>query len=465
VPETRVITSSNNVFVAANVAIYEGQYIADTYVMDYSTPNQRFVLSSETVDTDSISVSVLEDSGSTTLQYTTATSLFGLVSTSQVCFVQAAENEKYEILFGDGLIGRKPKNASTIVVSYRVSSGELGNGASTFAPDTKIDGHADVEVTVLQTASGGSVGEDNESIRFNAPRFFQTQERAITTTDYKTLLFARFPEITAVNVYGGETASPPRYGKVLVSIDVRDADGVPEFKKNEYLQYIRERCSLSIDPVFIDPSFLYLDVTVNVRYNALATVLSQQDIESRVKYQVIQYSSNNLDDYDVIARSSNISKSIDAADQSILSNDLIINPYILIVPTTGVSYRSEIAFGNKLRQRTATNIPSLISEQALYSSLFTYQGTTGASLLDDGNGVIRVVQVTPTNIYTLKDNVGTVDYATGKINITNLLVQAYEGLGIQIFVNLYSGDVVATNNLIMKIDPADIHITVTPERI
>lgn len=464
VPDTKILTSTNNTFTAANVAIYEGQYVSDAFIMDYST-TQRFVLSSEAIDTDSISVTVKEDAGTTSVEYLVSSSLFGLTSTSKACFLQAAENQKYEILFGDGRIGRRPQNGSTIIVEYRVSAGELGNGASVFSVDSTIDGHSNITVSTVSAASGGQINEDVESIRFNAPRYFQTQERAVTVSDYKALLFSRFPEITAVSVFGGEAASPPRYGKVFVSVDVADADGVPDFKKNEYLQYVRERCSLSLDPIFIDPQFLYIRVGTNVRYNALVTTFTQQDIETLVKTAVINYSEQNLNDFNVTIRGSNVSRAIDLADSSILSNDLVLNPYILIVPTTGVSYRRELLFGNELRRRTLSASPSLASEQAVYTSTFTYRGTERARLLDNGLGSLQVVYITSTAITVLQENVGTVDYTTGSINLTNFTVDAYDGNGIKIFIRPLTGDIVATNNLVMRIDPADIVIQTTPERI
>jgi hypothetical protein len=279
------------------------------------------------------------------------------------------------------------------------------------------------------------------------------------------LLFSRFPEITAVSVFGGERASPPRYGKVFVSVDVQDADGVPDFKKNEYLQYVRERCSLSLDPIFIDPQFLYVRVGASVRYNTLITTLTQQDIEALVKNAVLNYSDTNLNDFNVTVRASNISRVIDLADASILSNDLILSPYILIGPTTGLSYRRELLFGNALRRRTLSTSPSLAGEQAAFSSTFTYRGTARSRLLDNGAGSLQVVYISATGITVLQENVGTVDYTTGSINLTNFIVDAYDGNGIKIFVRPLTGDINATNNLVMRIDPADIIVQTTPERI
>jgi hypothetical protein len=463
--DTRIITSPTNTFVAANVAIYEGPYITESFVVDYSIDNQRFVINSELVDTESVTVEVVEDSGTSRLPYIVGTSLFGLTSTSQVCFIQPARQDRYEILFGNGSIGRRPQNGSVINVSYRVTSGELGNGASAFSPDSTIDGHANIQITTVATASGGAINEDTESIRFNAPRFFQTQERAVTSTDYKALLFARFPEITAVNVFGGENAVPPRYGKVMISVDVADADGTPEYKRTEYLQYIRERCSLSIDPVFVDPVFLYIDVIASVRYNALVTTLSQQDIETLAVNAIMSYSDDQLDNFSVNLRSSKISSAIDDSNPAILSNDVIVRPYILVTPSTGTSLRREIDFGNALRPYVLTTSPSHINEQAVTSTYFTYQEVDKAIIVDNGAGVLQIAYPTSTGVTILKDNIGTVDYNTGRVNITDLLVSSFEGNGIKLYITPLNGDVTAKNNLIMKINPSDLRITVIPERI
>ena len=466
VPETQILTSTNNTFVASNVAIYEGSYLIDTYVMDYSATNQQFLITSEVVDTDSITVNVYEDAGTTVREYTVGTSLFGLTSTSQVCFLQSAPAEKYELKFGDNLIGRRPQDGSVIQITYRTSSGELANGAQTFSIDTTIDGHANVSVTTAQTASGGIINEGTESIRFNAPRFFQTQERAVTAQDYKTLLFTRFPEITAVNVYGGEDAVPPRYGKVLMSVDVADADGVPEYKKNEYIAYIRDRCSLSIDPLIVDPTFMHVDVTTKVRYDANATLQTQQDIQSLAAAQIIAYNTTYLDDFNVTLRFSKLSSQIDSADTSILSNDLIVRPYITFNPTSGIAYRNIISFGNAIRQQADVGRYALYTdEQAVSSSTFTYGGISGATLEDDGSGIIRIVLSKPQSYTILKENIGTVDYTTGDINIQGLIVDSYDGDGIRVYIVPSEKDVVATRNVVMGIRSSDIHITMSPERL
>lgn len=466
VPETQILTSTNNTFVAANLAIYEGSYISETFIVDYTTTNQKFLLASEVIDTDSISVTVSEDAGTTLREYTVGTSLFGLTSTSQVCFLQAAPYEKYEILFGDGLLGRKPQNGSMVTITYRTSSGELANGANRFSIDTSVDGHSNVSIRVLTTATGGSVSESTESVKFNAPRFFQTQERAVTVQDYKTLLFTKFPEITSVNVYGGEDAIPPRYGKVLIAIDVANADGVAEFQKNEYINYVRDRCSLSIDPIIVDPLFMSVDLTVKVRYDANATLLSQSDIQSLVASTIIDFNTLNLDDFAVTMRTSKLAAAIDATEPAILSNDLYIRPYITIVPTPGATFRSTIAFGNAIRQQADVGrFPKYVDEQSVSTSTFTYQGIGGVNIEDDGAGGLQIVRATPNSYTVIKTGVGTVNYNTGEVNISGLVVDSYDGNGVDVYIVPVEKDVVASRNVILRIKPADIHITLSPERL
>lgn len=466
VPETRIITSTNNTFIAANTAIYEGQFLTDTYVMDYTVENQRFLISSEVVDTDSISVLVYENGNQTPIEYMPSTSLFGLTSTSQVFFIQAAASERYEILFGDGALGRKPQNGAVIIVNYRTSSGELANSARNFTIGSSIDGHSNVVVTTVTAASGGTTSESTSSIRFNAPRFFQTQERAVTAQDYKTLLLARFPEITSVSVYGGEDDIPPRYGKVLIAVDVANADGVAEYQKNEYTNYVRDRCSLSIDPIIVTPQFMYVDVTAKIRYDANATRLSQTDIQTLVTNAIINFNNDQLDDFAVTMRTSKLNAAVDAADASILSNDLYIRPYITVVPIPGSSYRSTIAFGNAIRQQADVGrYPKYVDEQSVVTSTFTYQGIGGVSIEDNGNGALQIVRATPNSYTVIKTGVGTVNYNTGEISITGLVVDSYDGNGINIYVVPTEKDVVASRNVILRIKPADIHITLSPERL
>ena len=259
-----VINTSNNGVFTANVMLYEGTYIADSFTMNYSNTSQRFVISNPTIDTGSVSVTVIEDGGSTTLAYTKTETLIGLTSLTRAYFVEAAENQQYEVRFGDNVFGRKPRDGSVIVVEYRTSSGELPNGASTFLNDGNIDTHANVSITTISSATGGAINETIESIRYNAPRNFQVQGRAVTATDYETILKANFGDIQSISAYGGEDLVPPQFGKVFISVDVQNADGTPANRIKTFGDFIKDKTPLTVDVVFVDPQFMYVKIVSDI---------------------------------------------------------------------------------------------------------------------------------------------------------------------------------------------------------
>ena len=265
--DTQLIANANNGVHSISLTVYEGLVTGETFVVGSANSQQRFVLSNPTIDTSSLIVNVYEDGGQNILTYLKQDKILDVTNTSLVYFVQGAENQQYELVFGDNIFGRRPKDGSTIVVKYRVSSGELPNGATTFVSDSAIDGHTNITVTATTIASGGAVSESIESIRYNAPRNFQSQERAVTSHDYETLLLSKFTDIQAISVYGGEEIDPPQFGKVFISVDLFNTDGASESRKTIFKQYISDRSPLTIDPVFVDPTFMYIKVTSNVYYN------------------------------------------------------------------------------------------------------------------------------------------------------------------------------------------------------
>ena len=211
-----VLTSSNSVF-TEQLTVYEGDYITDSYIAS-DRGSLHYVISNKQVDLDSLKVVVVEDNGANTIEYTRSTSLFDLDDSDTVFFVQPSTNERYEVVFGDGIIGRKPKNDSAVILEYRISNGQLPNGARVFRTAGTIDGESNVAITTVSAATLGDVFESIDSIKFNAPRAFTTQERAITAEDYENILRLNFPEINAVAAYGGEDAVPPQYGRVYISV-------------------------------------------------------------------------------------------------------------------------------------------------------------------------------------------------------------------------------------------------------
>tara|TARA_R110000822_G_scaffold173959_2_gene313559 strand:- start:8787 stop:10568 length:1782 start_codon:yes stop_codon:yes gene_type:complete len=437
-------------FVGSNIPIYEGYFINDTFTYTADT-TQRFIITNRNCDISSISINVIEDVGATIQTYTRATSLFNVNDKSKVFFVQPCENDSYEVVFGDGVSGRPPKDNSVVSVEYRISNGQLPNGSNAFRADTTIDGETNILITVNSPASMGSVSESIEEIKYNAPRHFTTQERAVTTEDYENLLKLNFSEVNAVSAYGGEDLNPPQFGKVFVAVDLKEVDGVPEVKKDQYYRFLKPRSPVSIDPVFVNPVYTYIGVTSTVKYNINVTKLSAQDIRTLVVSNITKYALNNLNNFNKVFRYSNIVEAIDNTQQAIISNETSIKVIKIITPTLGINNNIDVDFQIPLDTTQST----ARGGYAVSSSRFIYGGSR-ATLQDSGNGVLNIVASSGEVI----TNIGTVDYETGLVQISNLNVSQYDGAGIKIRVEPRNKDVQVINNVILNIVDDDIAVTV-----
>jgi hypothetical protein len=460
-----VLTNSNNGVFTTNLSIYEGSYVADSFTMNYSNTSQRFVISNPTIDNGSVSVSVIEDGGATTLSYTLTDTLIGVGQLSRVYFIEAAENQQYEIRFGDGVFGRKPKDSSVIIVEYRTSSGELPNGASTFLNDGNIDSHSNVAITTVSSAVGGDVNETIESIRYNAPRNFQVQGRAVTASDYETLLKSKFGDIQSISAYGGETLVPPQFGKVFISVDVMNADGTPQNRIKTFSDYIKDKTPLTVDVVFVDPAFMNVQVVTNVKYNTNATNQQSTDIKTAVLAKINNYNTQNLEGYKKTVFYSQLTREIDSADPSIVSNDTTIKAINTIVPATNINQSYEIVFGFPFEQETGVTLATQERHygHTIQSSAFTYDGKRSI-LVDDTEGTVYVAKLT-SGIVEITKAIGSVDYAEGIVSINNLNVSSFEGSGLKIYARSASKDFSSTKNVILSIKDEDISVTVTPVKI
>lgn len=459
--ENLVVTNkSNTSFVSDTITIYEGNYLSDTYVVNYSNP-LIFKINNKNVDMSSVSVTILEDNGSVTHEYSRATSLFGHDGSSKVFFLQPGIGDTYEVVFGDGVVGRKPKNNSIVIIEYRVSNGELPNGAFRFINSGRIDNEANVAITTISAAADGAVAEDLNSIKFNAPRAFTTQERAITAEDYENLLKVNFPEINAVTAYGGEDATPPQYGRIFVSVDLTDVDGLPKTKEDEYKRFLRSRSSVAMEPLFITPDYTYLKVDSIVRYNINRTGLNPEDIRTYVIDSILNYASENLNSFSKTFRYSKLVQALDATDQSIISNETDINLVKYFTPTLNTPLNLTVDFKIPLTQE----IPLLgdehpiIDVHGITSTAFTYNGIQNCVLEDNGDGLVRIVTPVGANHKKIVD-IGTVDYDTGVVRLNNFNIQNYVGTSLKIYAEPRSRDITSIQNVILNIVESDINITV-----
>lgn len=475
--ETVTIFPYGSTYVYYGLNIYEGQYITESFLVTGDV-SQRFILSNTNVDTGSISVTVRDNTVDTTsVDYTKKTSIFGIAATDPVYYIQPAESEKYEIKFGGNAFGNQPVAGNVVVIEYRVCSGEEANGITSFAAAYSINGYP-ATVTLASSSNGGAERESLESIKFFAPKAIQVQDRAVTESDYEILLKNNFPEIKSVLAYGGDRADPPQYGKVVVTIQQEEGRTLTLNDSNKYRTFLNDRSPISIEPLIRAAEYMYIEVDSIVGFDTTETTKTEADVRSAVYDSILAYSSNNLERFKSSMKYSKLVAAIDNADASVVSNDTLIRAIIEVAPKVGVSTSLNFTFENALKpnadqalravQSTVPNhpfIPLLQLEKvsrlrpALTSSLFTYNGVP-AYIQDDATGTLNIINVSTTGkIMYLKRSIGTVDYDTGEVVITNLIVDGYTGGKIKMYAVTDTSDILAPKTRILTVRTNDIKVT------
>lgn len=469
--ESTVIFRNNDVF-EANVNVYEGYTVQEKFIVTANT-DQRFVISNAKVDIDSLIVTVLNDQSATVgTAHALATSLYGLNANSEIYFIQGAENNKYELVFGDGIFGKKPTTGNVIQVDYRISSGSAVNGISNFAPVSTIAGYTATVTAVNSPASDGSEEETAESIKFNAPRHFQTQERAITNDDYKTLILNNFSSVKSLNIFGGEEKTDtPSYGRVFISPVSQEGNILSDALKQEIVEYLKQRSVFSINPVIIDPDYTYLILSISVNYNINLTASSVETINALVRNTVTSYSNQNLEAFNKNFRASRLSTSINSADtttNSIISNEITslflrkdLKPNLLIPLTATLDFGSstQTSTVNPLFDpRSDATGNALIHDRVVYSSFFTFNGNSGSYLQDDGLGNLVIISTSGTTKSIAASRAGTVDYNTGLVKISGITISDYAGSTLKVYAKARNKDVFSNKNTVLSIDDSELVI-------
>lgn len=462
--EPVLLTRANNYFVS-NVVFYEGTN--KTEVFQIGTDTTELKLSSNTIDTSSIVLEVRPSiTDFTSEAWTKVEDLYGLNSESKVYFVEAAEDFKYKITFGNDVVGKKPVAGQVVVVTYRQTLGFDGNGISNFTVYNSADGYAanTFNLTYTGNSFGGAFAEETDSIRFNAVRGFTTLGRAVTVDDYVSLVKSNFPSLQNVIAYGGEEATPKRYGKVIISAKPFNSELLSSALKQQIIDFLSDKTPMSIDPLIVDPEYLYVSVNSKVTYNANATTKTSGQIRTAVITSINQFNNNYLSNFGSDLRQSKLLSAIDASDASIVSNDTQLRISKRIVPTPGTKFTANWSFENQLYSENIRYVLPVGHEPIVSSSNFVYNGYD-AFIQDDGVGNLSVYTISSDNTYTSLAKVGTVNYDTGEINITNLTVDSYDGDYIRIYAKPENADITTLTNKILLIDNGDISITVVGTRI
>ena len=454
---------SNNSYTASNVAIHEGELLTEFY--NSNTTSNTFYISNFDVDTTSLSVSVRTSNTDTTnSEWTRANTLYEVTGTSNVYFLQPAANGSYEIVFGNDTFGRKLTSGNIVEASYRVANGDEADGANTFTISGSVSGYSTVTANVQIRSAGGQVFQSIDDIKFAAPRALTTQERAVTSNDYKTLVQNEFGDITDMIVYGGDEATPPQFGKVVMVASSNTYDTLPAFRKQQIIDFINPKSPLTIEPVMQDPTFLRIEVKSNVTYNMNETTSNENGIQTTVESAISTFNTDSLSKFNTTFRQSKLIEKINECDNAILSNSLQTRMIKEINPTLNQGYTNTVSFFNSLKPDNPVTVAqgaSLpFSEPAIESGLFTFNSTTGASFRDDGDGALQIVVANSSALTILNSNVGTVDYASGNVTISNVTVNAIAtGTTIKIFGRSEEADIVGKLNDLIEIKTDDTTVT------
>jgi len=468
----KTVQPIDGVYTAQSLNVYEGTYVSYNYTYDEQDIDQRFLISSDRVDTTTIKV-VIQNSASdvTTNVYTKATSITELDGTSKVFFLQEAEDGQYEIYFGDGVIGKKLDDGNIINVSYVVTNKTEANGATAFTLAGSISGFTDITVTVNSSAQGGAEPESLQSIKKNTPDFYSSQDRAVTIEDYKSKVKQLYANTQAVSAWGGENAETPFYGRVYISILPTSGSNLTESTKAKIITDLKKYSVASVTPVIIDPEITNVLLTSTVKFDEKSTTKVADTIKSDVITTITNYNSNTLQKFDTMFRHSKLTGLIDDTDESILSNITTVRLRKSFVPTIGSSTKYTINFANSLYNPHSGH--NSASGGILSSTGFKVDGdaTNVWFLDDDGQGNVRRYRMDGSVRSYANSTQGTINYLTGLVEVNSLNVSNIENIRgaastvIEVTVKPNSNDLVPIRNQILEIDVANSSVTVEADTL
>jgi|TARA_A200000159_G_scaffold161000_2_gene182107 hypothetical protein len=455
-------------FVAEDVEIFEGEMLSSFEREGYFIGADgilRVILTNENADTDSIEVFVDAEATEDANKFIRKDDLFGVGPTDKVFYVEPYYDGRYTVYFGNNVFGLQPEAFEDIRVRYRITSGTEANGAEAFNLGS-VSPTATIECLTKDIAQGGADRETLENIRYFAPKSLQIQERAITTNDYEILLKQNFPEIDAVAAYGGETLEPPQFGKVAISVYLGEGrEGLSQVLAAAYIKFLKEKSPLGIEPIFIASEFIYACVEANVSFNTKVTKKSAGEIEANIRNTVQTYNTTYLDDFDTTLRLSKLSSNIDATDESILSNEINVCPYVVYSPALNIASSPSFKFYTKLVKPYPFKDSNGFKDYkpAVVSGAFSFNGVE-SYFQDDGIGNIQIVTSDVANPQIVKPIAGKVNYETGEINLVDFKVDGYKGSGIKVMATTAADDIKSPAGRIFIVLDDDVTINMVEVR-
>jgi len=460
IPDDITVTpNSQGIANFSNISIYEGNYLTKTFVVDSSQTNERYILPNANIDTSSIRVEV-EEKGSIEV-YNAYTNIFDINADSRLFLFQEVGDERYQIMFGDNILGRKPANGATIRVSYIVTNGTDGNNAANFnfaGRLTYIVGGVDRDITsgisILTTTQRSENGDSIESvdnIKYLAPRVYASQYRAVTPNDYKSLIPFLYPNVDSVSAYGGEELDPPEFGKVFITVKPKNGEILSAVVKDSIKNDLKKYTVAGIKQEFLDLKYLYVEFNSTVAYDS-GFVSDKLNLQSRILSSIESYAkSSDINSFGGRLKYSKLLAQIDRVDTGITSNITTLIMRRDLKPLYNQIATYEICYGNKFHAD--------LEGFNIRSSAFKIEGVDGDIYLtdfpnsDQTTGIIKFFTLDGETITYINNNAGTVDYIKGEINLFPInIISTTIFEKVEIEITPESNDIVAKENLYIVLD-------------
>ena len=461
------ISPVDGVYKFSNLEVFEGTFLNFKYTVNTADTEQRFVVPNDDVDTTTLTVKIQESATDTTTNtYTLASGITGLDSTSKVYFLQEVENGRFEVYFGDGVLGKAVADGNIVILDYITCNRDAPNGASTFTLSGNVGGFTNVTISTIGNAAGGDSPETIKSIKYNAPRDYTSQDRAVTADDYKVLVKSLYANAQSVQVYGGEDAAVPDYGKVYISIRAKSGSNLTELTKTDLVKSLKSFAVASVTPVIIDPETTFITLTTTFKYDSSLTTKDVSTLQTDVLNAVTVYNTESLEDFTGMFRYSEVLKRIDDADPSILSNITKVRMYKFITPTLNSALKYTLSFNNAFFNPHSGHNASAGGVVSSTGFKISNDSSTNEHFLDDdGAGNIRVYYLSgTTRIYT-SESFGTINYSTGEIVLTSANITSISNVDgaastqIRVFAIPNSNDIAPVRNQVLQIDTSNSTIT------
>ena len=461
--EAQTIVPIAGVYKFPAVKVNQGQIRTQRFVVDDTSTAQKYVIPDANIDTATLIVKVKTNSTSTDFDiYTLVTNIVDVSGTTNAYFLQEGIDGQFEIYFGDDVFGRRLDAGNIVEIEYLITDGAESNNATSFKLTGNISGNTSASITLVSKAGGGSAAETTDSIKFNAPLSFLSQNRVVTADDYKAIVKNNYTNTESISVWGGEEQAVPEYGKVFLSIKPKNAETLTETQKQFIKDSILKTKNLvSITPEIVDPDFTFIKLEVFFKYDPNLTSLTAGELKNAVIATITNYNDTNLKKFDGVFRASQVTTAIDATNPAILNTIMRVNVQKRLYPTIGTALKYELSFSSPFSANVATG------ESVIDSSEFILNGFNHKMQdipTDDSN--IRKIQfyriANNQKIITTED-AGTVDIAKGLVTLTSFNPSSVVGDNTYITVTgtPSSSDLAPKRNQLLQIDL--LQSTVTPQ--